>query len=68
MDFLKLGMCIDIVEPRFGIANGQYVHQFLTVLFPQHDSIMVLLSFHMFSFSWRIQCDVAWLKWSVQAI
>ena len=29
--FAKLGMCIDIVEIRFGIANGKF-HQFLMEL------------------------------------
>ena len=37
--FTKLGMCIDIMETCFGIANGQ-ISLFLTVIWPQY--ILVL--------------------------
>ena len=41
MDFTKLGMCIDIVEISFGIANGQISSNFEGVICPRH----VLFSF-----------------------
>ena len=45
--FTKLGVCIDILEIRFGIANGQISPFFDTVICPPHDSGGVLL-FHVF--------------------
>ena len=36
--FTKLGMCIDIVEIWFGIANGQILSNFYGVICPRHDS------------------------------
>ena len=38
--FTKLGMCIDIVEIWFGIANGQ-ISSFFTVICPRHIRIFV---------------------------
>ena len=39
--FTKLGMCIDIVEILFGIANGQISSNFYGVIFPRHAHIFV---------------------------
>ena len=39
--FTKLGMCIDIVEIRFGIANGQISSIFDGVICPRHAHIFV---------------------------
>ena len=39
--FIKLGMCIDIVEIWFGIANGQISSIFDRVLCPRHAHIFV---------------------------
>ena len=36
--FNKLGMCIDIVEFWFGIAEGQILSNFNRVVRPQHDN------------------------------
>ena len=44
LSFTKFGMCIDIVEIWFGIANGQVTSVFET---PLHDS-GVVLSFDIF--------------------
>ena len=41
--FTKLGMCIDIVELWFGIANGQISSNFDGVICPGHDHIFVNL-------------------------
>ena len=38
--FIKLGMCIDIVEIWFGIANGQ-MSIFYVVICPRHAHIFV---------------------------
>ena len=40
--FTKLGMCIDIMEIWFGIANGQILSNFYGVICPQHDNGRVL--------------------------
>ena len=40
--FTKLGMCIDIVEVWFGIANGQISSNFYRVICPHHDNDGVL--------------------------
>ena len=40
--FTKLGMCIDIVDIWFGIANGQISSNFYGVICPRHT--------HIFSF------------------
>ena len=40
--FTKLGMCIDIVEIWFGIANGQISSMFDRVICPGHDNGWVL--------------------------
>ena len=45
--FTKLSMCIDIVEIRFGIANGQIISIFDRVTCPAHKSGWALLS-HVF--------------------
>ena len=45
--FTKLGMCIDILEIWSGIANGQILSIFDSVVSPPHESIGVL-SFHVF--------------------
>ena len=37
--FIKLGMCIDIVEIWFGIANGQILSMFDGVICPRHAHI-----------------------------
>ena len=39
--FTKLGMCIDIVEIWFGIANGQISSIFDGVICPRHAHIFV---------------------------
>ena len=39
--FTKLGMCIDIVEICFGIANGQISSIFDGVICPRHAHIFV---------------------------
>ena len=39
--FTKLGMCIDIVEIWFGIANGQISSVFDRVICPRHAHIFV---------------------------
>ena len=39
--FTKLGMCIDIVEIWFGIANGQILSNFDGVIHPRHTHIFV---------------------------
>ena len=39
--FTKLGMCIDIVEIWFGIANGQILSIFDGVICPRHAHIYV---------------------------
>ena len=39
--FTKLGMCIDIVEIWFGIANGQILSIFDGVVCPRHAHIFV---------------------------
>ena len=39
--FTKLGICIDIVEIWFGIANGQILSKFDGVLCPRHAHIFV---------------------------
>ena len=39
--FTKLGMCIDIVEIWFGIANGQISSIFYGVICPRHARIFV---------------------------
>ena len=39
--FTKLGMCIDIVEICFGIANGQILSNFDGVICPRHAHICV---------------------------
>ena len=40
--FTKLGMCIDIVEIWFGIANGQISSNFYGVICPRHENGGVL--------------------------
>ena len=40
--FTKLGMCIDIMEIWFGIANGQISSNFYKVICPRHDNGRVL--------------------------
>ena len=39
--FTKLGMCIDIVEIWFGIANGQISSIFDGIICPRHAHIFV---------------------------
>ena len=39
--FTKRGMCIDIVEIWFGIANGQISSNFYGVICPRHAHIFV---------------------------
>ena len=39
--FTKLGMCIDIVEIWFGIANGQVLSNFYGVICPNQAHIFV---------------------------
>ena len=39
--FTKLGMCIDIVDIWFGIANGQISSNFFGVICPRHAHIFV---------------------------
>ena len=39
--FTKLGMCIDIVEIRIGIANGQISSKLDGVICPRHAHIFV---------------------------
>ena len=39
--FTTLGMCIDIVEIWFGIANGQILSIFDGVIWPKHAHIFV---------------------------
>ena len=39
--FTKLGVCIDIVEIWFGIANGQISSNFYGVICPRHAHIFV---------------------------
>ena len=39
--FTKLGMCIDIVEIWFGIANGQILSIFYGVICPRHAHIFI---------------------------
>ena len=39
--FTKFGMCIDIVEIWFGIANGQILSNFGGVICPRHAHILV---------------------------
>ena len=45
--FIKLGMCIDIVEIWFRIANGQILSDFDRIICPRHDNGGVL-SFYVF--------------------
>ena len=40
--FSKLGMCIDIMEVWFGIADGQISSNFYGVICPRHDNGGVL--------------------------
>ena len=40
--FMKLGMCIDIVEIWFRIANGQISSNFDGVIYPRHAHIFIL--------------------------
>ena len=40
--FTKLGMCIDIMQIWFGIANGQISSNFYGVICPRHDNGEVL--------------------------
>ena len=50
----KLGTCIDIVEIRFGIANGQFSSHFDGALCPRHVHVFVpddILSKHQWIFS-----------------
>ena len=39
--FTRLGMCIDIVEICFGIANGRISSNFYGVIYPRHVHIFV---------------------------
>ena len=39
--FTKLGMCIDIIEIWFGIANGQISSDFEAVICPRHAHIYI---------------------------
>ena len=39
--FTKLGMCIDIVDIWFGIANGQISSNFDGIICPRHAHIFV---------------------------
>ena len=39
--FTKLGMCIDIMEIWFGIANEQISSKFYGVICPRHTNIFV---------------------------
>ena len=39
--FTKLGMCIDIMEICFGIANGQISSNFDRVICPRHAHIFI---------------------------
>ena len=39
--FIKLGMCIDIVEIWIGIANGQISSNFDGVIFLRHGHIFI---------------------------
>ena len=39
--FTKLGLCSDVVEVCFGIANGQILSIFDRVIYPQHIRILV---------------------------
>ena len=39
--FTKLGMCIDVMEIWFGIANGQISSNFDGVICPRHTHILV---------------------------
>ena len=39
--FTKFGMCFDIVEVWFGIANGQILSNFDGVICPRHAHIFV---------------------------
>ena len=39
--FTKLGMCIDILEIWFGIADGQFLSNFDGVTCPRHAHIFV---------------------------
>ena len=39
--FFKLGLCIDIVEILFGIANGQIMSNFDGIIYPRHAHIFV---------------------------
>ena len=39
--FTKLGMCIDIVEICFGIANGQILSIFDGIICPRHTHIFI---------------------------
>ena len=39
--FTKLGMCIDIVEVWFGIANGQISSNLYGVICPRHTPIFL---------------------------
>ena len=45
--FTKFGMCIDIMEIWFGIANGQILSNFDGVICPRHAHIFVF---------WTITC------------
>ena len=40
--FTKLGMCIDIVDICFGIANGQISSNFYGFICPRHSHIFVV--------------------------
>ena len=44
--FTKLGMCIDVLDICFGIANGQF-HQFFTKL---SASKMIMVGYYCFTF------------------
>ena len=46
--FTKLGMCIDIVEIWFGIANGQNSSNFDGVTCPRHAHIFISRRYRVF--------------------
>ena len=46
--FSKLGMCIDIVEIWFVIANGQILSIFYRVICPRQDNSRVLSFYFLF--------------------
>ena len=53
--FTKLGMCIDIVEIWFGIANGQILSNFYRVICPHHNNDGVLYYSESFYFNFCIK-------------